>query len=215
MPTPIIGLAFRRYQDPAPFGVGPADRLLHSYIIGQTGTGKTTLSADPDRILIGDDEHGWSSTGSFNFEGGCYAKTISLSPEAEPEIFATTKKFATVIENMVFDPNTFELDFEDDSLTPNMRCAYPLHYISNASETGTAGNPRNIVMLCADAFGVLPPIAKLTPSQAMYHFLSGYTAKVAGTEKAWATSRQQRSQHASAHRLCRDIQAFTATSCGN
>ena len=150
---------------------------------GLSGTGKTTLSADPARVLIGDDEHGWSDTGTFNFEGGCYAKTISLSPEAEPEIFATTEKFGTIIENMVFDPDTKELDFEDDSLTANMRCAYPLHYISNASETSLAGQPKNIIMLTCDAFGVLPPIARLTPAQAMYHFLSGFTAKVAGTEQ--------------------------------
>lgn len=150
---------------------------------GLSGTGKTTLSADPERVLIGDDEHGWSDKGVFNFEGGCYAKTISLSPEAEPEIYATTTKFATVIENMVYDPYTRELDFNDDSLTPNMRCAYPLHYIDNASETSRGGVPKNVIMLTCDAFGVLPPIARLTPAQAMYHFLSGFTAKVAGTEK--------------------------------
>ncbi|MEM9270275.1 MAG: phosphoenolpyruvate carboxykinase (ATP), partial [Pseudomonadota bacterium] len=150
---------------------------------GLSGTGKTTLSADPNRILLGDDEHGWSDTGTFNFEGGCYAKTISLSPQAEPEIYATTSKFATVIENMVYDPHTKELDFEDTSLTANMRCAYPLDYISNASETSRGGMPRNVVMLTCDAFGVLPPIARLTPAQAMYHFLSGFTSKVAGTEK--------------------------------
>ncbi|MBL4768326.1 MAG: phosphoenolpyruvate carboxykinase [Rhodobacteraceae bacterium] len=150
---------------------------------GLSGTGKTTLSADPARTLIGDDEHGWSDNGTFNFEGGCYAKTISLSPEAEPEIYATTKKFATVIENMVFDPDTFELDFEDDSLTANMRCAYPMSYIANASETALGGHPKNIIMLTCDAFGVLPPIARLTPAQAMYHFLSGFTSKVAGTER--------------------------------
>ncbi len=150
---------------------------------GLSGTGKTTLSADPERTLIGDDEHGWTDTGVFNFEGGCYAKTINLSREAEPEIYATTTKFASVVENMVFDPVTRALDFEDDSLTANMRCAYPLHYISNASATGLGGVPRTIVMLTCDAFGVLPPIARLSPAQAMYHFLSGFTAKVAGTEK--------------------------------
>lgn len=150
---------------------------------GLSGTGKTTLSADPDRTLIGDDEHGWSDRGTFNFEGGCYAKTISLSAEAEPEIFATTEKFGTVIENMVFDPETLELDFEDDSLTPNMRCAYPLDYISNASDSALGGHPKNIIMLTCDAFGVLPPISRLTPAQAMYHFLSGFTSKVAGTER--------------------------------
>ena len=150
---------------------------------GLSGTGKTTLSADPERVLIGDDEHGWSDRGTFNFEGGCYAKTINLSAEAEPEIYATTQKFGTVIENMVFDPETKELDFEDDSLTANMRCAYPLDYISNASATSLGGHPKNIIMLTCDAFGVLPPIARLTPAQAMYHFLSGFTSKVAGTEK--------------------------------
>jgi phosphoenolpyruvate carboxykinase (ATP) len=149
---------------------------------GLSGTGKTTLSADPARTLLGDDEHGWSDRGTFNFEGGCYAKTISLSPEAEPEIFATTSMFGTVIENMVFDEETKELDFEDDSLTANMRCAYPLDYIPNASKTGLGGHPKNIVMLTCDAFGVLPPIARLSPAQAMYHFLSGFTSKVAGTE---------------------------------
>lgn len=150
---------------------------------GLSGTGKTTLSADPSRVLIGDDEHGWSENGTFNFEGGCYAKTISLSPEAEPEIYATTSKFATVIENMVFDPYTKALDFEDDSLTANMRAAYPLDYISNASDSGLGGHPKNVIMLTCDAFGVLPPIARLTPAQAMYHFLSGFTSKVAGTEQ--------------------------------
>lgn len=150
---------------------------------GLSGTGKTTLSADPARTLIGDDEHGWSDRGTFNFEGGCYAKTINLNPEAEPEIYATTTKFGTVIENMVFDPETFELDFDDDSLTANMRCAYPLDYISNASETALGGHPKNVIMLTCDAFGVLPPIARLTPAQAMYHFLSGFTSKVAGTER--------------------------------
>ncbi|MEM7089995.1 MAG: phosphoenolpyruvate carboxykinase [Pseudomonadota bacterium] len=150
---------------------------------GLSGTGKTTLSADPARVLIGDDEHGWSDRGTFNFEGGCYAKTINLNAEAEPEIYATTSKFGTVIENMVFDPETKKLDFDDDSLTANMRCAYPLEYISNASATALGGHPKNIIMLTCDAFGVLPPIARLTPAQAMYHFLSGFTSKVAGTER--------------------------------
>jgi phosphoenolpyruvate carboxykinase (ATP) len=150
---------------------------------GLSGTGKTTLSADPDRILIGDDEHGWSDEGTFNFEGGCYAKTINLSPKAEPEIYATTARFGTVVENMVYNPHTRELDFADDSLTANTRCAYPLEAISNASPTGRGGAPKNIVMLTCDAFGVLPPIARLTPAQAMYHFLSGFTSKVAGTER--------------------------------
>jgi phosphoenolpyruvate carboxykinase (ATP) len=150
---------------------------------GLSGTGKTTLSADPNRILIGDDEHGWSDNTTFNFEGGCYAKTINLSAEAEPEIYATTQKFGTVIENMVYDDYSKELDFNDDSLTANMRCAYPLHYISNASETALGGQPKNIIMLTCDAFGVLPPIARLTPAQAMYHVLSGFTSKVAGNER--------------------------------
>ncbi|PIE09525.1 MAG: phosphoenolpyruvate carboxykinase (ATP) [Rhodobacterales bacterium] len=157
----------------------PVDTAI---FFGLSGTGKTTLSADPSRVLIGDDEHGWSDTGTFNFEGGCYAKTISLSAEAEPEIYATTQKFGTVIENMVYDPDTLELDFEDDSLTANMRCAYPLHYISNASESSMGGHPKNVIMLTCDAFGVLPPIARLTPAQAMYHFLSGFTSKTPGTE---------------------------------
>lgn len=150
---------------------------------GLSGTGKTTLSADPDRILIGDDEHGWSDKGTFNFEGGCYAKTIRLKASAEPEIYATTEKFASVLENVVYDPNTREIDFNDGSLTENTRVAYPLEYISNASESSVGGIPRNIFMLTYDAFGVLPPIARLTPAQAMYHFLSGFTSKVAGTEK--------------------------------
>jgi len=150
---------------------------------GLSGTGKTTLSADPSRTLIGDDEHGWSETGSFNFEGGCYAKTINLNAEAEPEIYATTHRFGTVVENMVYDPDTLVLDFDDDSLTANTRCAYPLEAISNASATGLGGHPKNIIMLTCDAFGVLPPIARLTPAQAMYHFLSGFTSKVAGTER--------------------------------
>jgi phosphoenolpyruvate carboxykinase (ATP) len=150
---------------------------------GLSGTGKTTLSADPKRMLLGDDEHGWSDRGIFNFEGGCYAKTIRLSEEAEPEIWAAANRFGAVLENVVLRPGTAEPDFQDGRLTENTRAAYPLDFILNASPTGRAGHPRNIVMLTADAFGVLPPIAKLSPSQAMYHFLSGYTAKVAGTEK--------------------------------
>ena len=150
---------------------------------GLSGTGKTTLSADPERTLIGDDEHGWSDRGTFNFEGGCYAKTIGLDPEAEPEIFATTHRFGTIVENMGYDPETKALDFDDASKTANTRCAYPLEAISNASETGLGGHPKNVVMLTCDAFGVLPPIARLSPAQAMYHFLSGFTAKVAGTER--------------------------------
>ena len=149
---------------------------------GLSGTGKTTLSADPNRTLIGDDEHGWSDTAVFNFEGGCYAKMIRLSREAEPEIYATTKRFGTVLENVVIDPVTRELDFDDPSLAENSRGAYPIDYIPNSSDENMGPPPKNIVMLTADAFGVLPPIARLTPDQAMYHFLSGYTAKVAGTE---------------------------------
>jgi len=150
---------------------------------GLSGTGKTTLSADASRTLIGDDEHGWSENGLFNFEGGCYAKMINLSPEAEPEIYATTSMWGTVLENVVMDPETRELDFADNTLAENSRGAYPIHAIENASLSGRCGQPKNLVMLTADAFGVMPPIAKLTPEQAMYHFLSGYTAKVAGTEK--------------------------------
>jgi len=150
---------------------------------GLSGTGKTTLSADASRTLVGDDEHGWSENGVFNFEGGCYAKVIKLSAEAEPEIYATTQRFGTVLENVVMDPVTRELDLDDGRYTENTRAAYPLDYIPNASRTGTAPHPKNVILLTADAFGVLPPIAKLTPSQTMYHFLSGFTAKVAGTEK--------------------------------
>jgi phosphoenolpyruvate carboxykinase (ATP) len=150
---------------------------------GLSGTGKTTLSADPNRTLIGDDEHGWGPDGVFNFEGGCYAKTIRLSREAEPQIYDASLRFGTVLENVAFDPDTRVVDFDDESKTENTRSAYPLDFIPNASRTGRAGHPKNIIMLTADAFGVMPPIAKLTPAQAMYHFLSGYTAKVAGTEK--------------------------------
>ncbi|MBV7377305.1 phosphoenolpyruvate carboxykinase [Maritimibacter dapengensis] len=157
----------------------PVDTAI---FFGLSGTGKTTLSADENRVLIGDDEHGWSDRGTFNFEGGCYAKTINLSAEAEPEIYATCSMFGTVVENMVYDEETKELDFEDNSITDNMRCAYPLHYISNASNTALGGHPKNIIMLTCDAFGVLPPIARLTPAQAMYHFLSGFTSKTPGTE---------------------------------
>ncbi len=150
---------------------------------GLSGTGKTTLSADPNRTLIGDDETGWGKDGIFNFEGGCYAKTIKLSQEAEPEIFAASTRYGAVLENVVLDPHTRVPDFDDGSKTENTRSAYPLDFIPNASRTGRAGHPKNLVMLAADAFGVLPPIAKLTPAQAMYHFISGYTAKVAGTER--------------------------------
>jgi phosphoenolpyruvate carboxykinase (ATP) len=149
---------------------------------GLSGTGKTTLSADSSRILIGDDEHGWSDTAVFNFEGGCYAKMIRLSPEAEPEIFATTRRFGTVLENVVIDEESRAIDLNDASLAENTRGAYPLHFISNTAPDAMGPPPRNIVMLTADAFGVLAPIARLTPDQAMYHFLSGYTARVAGTE---------------------------------
>jgi phosphoenolpyruvate carboxykinase (ATP) len=150
---------------------------------GLSGTGKTTLSADPDRRLIGDDEHGWSKDGIFNFEGGCYAKVINLTPESEPEIYRTTQMFGTVLENVVLDPATKEVRFADQSITENTRASYPLHYIRNFVEGGRGGHPRNVVFLTADAFGVLPPIARLNPQQAMYYFLSGYTAKVAGTER--------------------------------
>ncbi len=150
---------------------------------GLSGTGKTTLSADPDRMLIGDDEHGWSDKGVFNFEGGCYAKVIRLSGEAEPEIYECTRRFGTILENVALDPTTRYVDLNDNSLTENTRASYPLSHLQNIVPSRMAGHPRNIIMLTADAFGVLPPIARLTPEQAMYHFISGYTAKVAGTEK--------------------------------
>jgi len=149
---------------------------------GLSGTGKTTLSADVDKVLIGDDEHGWSENGIFNFEGGCYAKTINLKEESEPEIYGTTQMPGTILENVVLDADRKPV-FEDDSLTQNTRCAYPIHFIPNASKTGRGNHPENIVFLTADAFGILPPISRLTPEQAMYHFISGYTAKVAGTER--------------------------------
>jgi phosphoenolpyruvate carboxykinase (ATP) len=150
---------------------------------GLSGTGKTTLSADPARQLIGDDEHGWSDRGVFNFEGGCYAKAIRLSAKGEPEIFAATRTFGTVLENVLLDPVTRAPDFDSDKITENTRASYPIHYIPNHVANGMGGHPRNIVFLTADAFGVLPPIARLSAEQAMYHFLSGYTAKVAGTER--------------------------------
>ncbi len=150
---------------------------------GLSGTGKTTLSADGSRTLVGDDEHGWSPNGIFNFEGGCYAKVIRLSAEAEPEIYATTKRFGTVLENVVIDPVTRALDLDSEALTENTRASYPIDFIPNISDTLTSAHPRHIVMLTADAFGVLPPISKMTADQAMYHFLSGYTARVAGTER--------------------------------
>jgi len=149
---------------------------------GLSGTGKTTLSADPKRGLIGDDEHGWSDEGIFNFEGGCYAKVIALSPTAEPQIYACTRKFGTILENVAFDTVSRLLDLDDERLTENTRAAYPLEYIDNAVPDKQAGHPKNIVMLTCDASGVMPPIARLTPEQAMYHFISGYTSKVAGTE---------------------------------
>jgi phosphoenolpyruvate carboxykinase (ATP) len=150
---------------------------------GLSGTGKTTLSADSTRTLVGDDEHGWSNNGVFNFEGGCYAKVIKLSAEAEPEIYATTKRFGTILENVVMDVDTRKLDLDDGTLTENTRASYSIDAIPNASETGISGHPKNIIMLTADAFGVLPPISKMSAEQAMYHFVSGYTARVAGTEK--------------------------------
>ncbi|WP_129792883.1 phosphoenolpyruvate carboxykinase [Sphingosinicella sp. CPCC 101087] len=160
--------------------IGPSGDT--AIFFGLSGTGKTTLSADASRTLIGDDEHGWSDTAVFNFEGGCYAKMIRLSAEAEPEIYATTKRFGTVLENVVIDPETRALDLDDATLAENTRGAYPIDFIPNASTENMGPVPRNVIFLTADAFGVLPPIARLTPDQAMYHFLSGYTAKVAGTE---------------------------------
>src|SRR5947207_1467426 len=150
---------------------------------GLSGTGKTTLSADPERALIGDDEHGWSDRGIFNFEGGCYAKVIRLSREGEPEIFATTHMFGTVLENVVVDPDTRAIDLDSDRITENTRASYPIHYIPNHVPGGAGGHPSHILFLTCDAYGIMPPIARLSPAQAMYHFLSGYTAKVAGTER--------------------------------
>jgi len=150
---------------------------------GLSGTGKTTLSSDPARTLIGDDEHGWSDHGVFNFEGGCYAKVIHLSPTAEPDIYAASHRFGTILENVAIDSRTRRLDLDDASLTENTRAAYPITHIANADVSGVSGHPKNIIMLTADAFGVMPPIARLTPAQAQYYFLSGYTAKVAGTER--------------------------------
>jgi phosphoenolpyruvate carboxykinase (ATP) len=164
----------------ANYGASKDDVAL---FFGLSGTGKTTLSADPDRTLIGDDEHGWSDDGVFNVEGGCYAKVIRLSPEGEPEIYKTTRTFGTILENVAIDPETRRLDLDSDAKTENTRSSYPLTQLHNVDLGGMAGHPRNVVFLTCDASGVLPPISRLTEEQAMYHFLSGYTAKVAGTEK--------------------------------
>jgi phosphoenolpyruvate carboxykinase (ATP) len=161
--------------------VGDAEDV--AIFFGLSGTGKTTLSADPERQLVGDDEHGWSDDGVFNFEGGCYAKVIRLSPTAEPDIYRTTRMFGTILENVVYDEETREIDLDSAAKTENTRASYPLESIPNIMPEGYAGHPRNIIMLTADAFGVLPPVSRLTPEQAMYHFISGYTAKVAGTER--------------------------------
>ncbi len=160
-----------------------ADENDLAIFFGLSGTGKTTLSADPERTLIGDDEHGWSEDGVFNFEGGCYAKVIRLSQEGEPEIYETTRMFGTILENVVIDSASRRLDLDSDVFTENTRASYPISHIPNTAPSGLGGPPKQVLMLTADAFGVLPPIAKLTPEQAMYHFLSGYTAKVAGTER--------------------------------
>jgi len=162
---------------------GKADPDDVAIFFGLSGTGKTTLSADPDRLLIGDDEHGWSDQGIFNFEGGCYAKVIKLSSESEPEIYECTRRFGTILENVAMNTTLRRLDLDDASLTENTRASYPLSHLPNIVRSGMAGHPRNVIFLTADAFGVLPPIARLTEDQAMYHFVSGYTAKVAGTEK--------------------------------
>ena len=175
---------------------------------GLSGTGKTTLSSDPQRRLIGDDEHGWSEHGVFNFEAGCYAKTIRLSPEAEPEIYSTTRRFGTVLENVEIDVATRQLDLDDDSLTENTRAAYPLSFIDNYVPSGQGGHPSNIVLLMADAFGVMPPIARLSPTAARYHFLSGYTASWPGPRRV-SPSRTPRSARASARRSCRCIRRST------
>jgi phosphoenolpyruvate carboxykinase (ATP) len=150
---------------------------------GLSATGKTTLSADPERTLIGDDEHGWSDSGVFNFEGGCYAKVIRLNPKTEPEIYATTRRFGTILENVAIDTRTRILDLDSDAFTENTRASYPISHIPNATREGRGGHPKTIIFLTADAFGVLPPVARLSNARAMYHFLSGYTAKVAGTER--------------------------------
>jgi phosphoenolpyruvate carboxykinase (ATP) len=162
--------------------VSPRDPDDVALFFGLSGTGKTTLSADPARRLIGDDEHGWSENGVFNFEGGCYAKVIGLSEAAEPEIYATTRRFGTILENVPFDPITRLIDLDDDSITENTRASYPLEFIANAVPEKKAGHPKNIVLLTCDANGVMPPIARLSPNQALYQFISGYTSKIAGTE---------------------------------
>ena len=162
--------------------VNPRDSNDVALFFGLSGTGKTTLSADPSRRLIGDDEHGWSDSGIFNFEGGCYAKVIGLSEAAEPQIYATTKRFGTILENVPFDSFTRAVDFGDDSITENTRASYPLEFIDNAVSEKRAGHPKNIIFLTCDASGVMPPIARLTPNQALYQFISGYTSKIAGTE---------------------------------
>jgi phosphoenolpyruvate carboxykinase (ATP) len=162
--------------------VDPNDTNDVALFFGLSGTGKTTLSADPTRRLVGDDEHGWSDNGVFNFEGGCYAKVIGLSEEAEPEIYSTTKRFGTILENVPFDPLTRIIDLNDNSITENTRASYPLEFIANAVPEKRAGHPKNIILLTCDANGVMPPIARLSPNQALYQFISGYTAKVGGTE---------------------------------
>jgi phosphoenolpyruvate carboxykinase (ATP) len=162
--------------------VNPDDTDDVALFFGLSGTGKTTLSADPKRRLIGDDEHGWSDEGVFNFEGGCYAKVIGLSESAEPEIYATTKRFGTILENVTYDPITRLIDLDDDTVTENTRASYPLEFIANAVPEKKAGHPKNVILLTCDASGVMPPIARLTPNQALYQFISGYTSKIAGTE---------------------------------
>jgi phosphoenolpyruvate carboxykinase (ATP) len=168
--------------------IGPKGDV--ALFFGLSGTGKTTLSSAPGRKLIGDDEHGWSAQGIFNFEGGCYAKTIRLSEEAEPEIYRCTRKFGTVLENVTIIPATRAVNLDDDTLTENTRAGYPITHLDNIVPDGLGGHPSNLIMLSCDAFGVMPPAAKLTPEQAMYHFLSGYTAKVAGTERGLGSEPQ-------------------------